>query len=367
MLIATYFRHILKFRFEAGTSRGILTERNTYFIKLHWSDNPSVVGEGEASPLYGLSIDFREDFEEKLKEICKNISEISFFKKEKNPNNTSKNDFKAISKNLEWIYNLVPAEFPSIIFALETAFLDLENGGKRIIFDNDFAKGQKKIKINGLIWMGKMDFMRKQIQEKLALGFSCLKLKIGAINFEDELQILQDIRSEFSSKQITLRVDANGAFEADKAMDYLEKLSKFQLHSIEQPIKPRQYTEMAHLCKNSPLSIALDEELIGVFDKEEKKLLLQKLQPPFIILKPTLLGGFYQTNEWIEIAEELNINWWVTSALEANIGLNAVCQFTAQYPYNLLPQGLGTGALYENNVETKLYLRNEWIRSHNLM
>ncbi len=347
MLIATYTKHILKFKFEAGTSRGVLTARDTYFIQLHWQNNLQIVGEGEASPLLGLSVDFREDFEEKLQEICKKISE-----------NRLQN---LQSNNLDWIYDLVPVEFPSIIFALETAFLDLENGGKNVIFENDFSKGNKMLKINGLIWMGKSDFMRKQIAEKLTLGFSCLKLKIGAINFEEELQILADIRAEFSPAQITLRVDANGAFPADKAMDYLEKLAKFNLHSIEQPIKTKQYTEMAQLCKYSLVPIALDEELIGIMDFETKKNLLKMLQPPYIILKPTLLGGFRHTTEWIQLAEGMGIHWWITSALEANIGLNAVSQFTAQFPHNTLPQGLGTGALYENNIPTKLYLEGEYL------
>ena len=234
--------------------------------------------------------------------------------------------------------------------------LDLLNGGKRIIFDTPFVQGKTRISINGLIWMGEKAFMQKQIDEKLKAGFNTIKLKIGAIDFDTELGLLESIREQYSANDITLRVDANGAFTETDVMGKMEQLAALEIHSIEQPIKPGQYELMKTLCAESPLDIALDEELIGLNTKEEKKALLERIHPQYIILKPALLGGILSCQEWIEIAESLNIGWWMTSMLEANIGLNAIAQFTAQYNLTL-PQGLGTGQLYHNNIDSPLEIR----------
>ena len=245
----------------------------------------------------------------------------------------------------------------SVPFGFETAFLDLENGGKRIIYKNDFSLNQKTIPINGLVWMGDKEFMNKQIKEKLKTGFSCIKMKIGAIDFNAEVELLKSIRNEFSSKEIELRVDANGAFNPKNALEKLKRLSALEIHSIEQPIKQGQIEEMADLCAKTPLPIALDEELIGVFTSEEKEKIITAINPQYIILKPSLIGGFAGSKEWIKLAEENKSGWWITSALESNIGLNAIAQFTYTLQNNL-PQGLGTGGLFTNNFESPLEVKN---------
>jgi o-succinylbenzoate synthase len=341
-LQANYAKHLLQFKFAAGTSRGVLQTRYTYFIRLIDRQNPRIEGWGEASPLAGLSVDDRPDFEEKLQQFGQAINQVIVSQAADN----------------QWVSDMIPPEFPSVRFAFETAWQDLQNGGKKIIFDNSFSRGDKSLIINGLIWMGKPDFMQKQIEEKLAQGFTCLKMKIGAIDFATEWAMLKAIRDRFSAQQITLRVDANGAFGVAEAPEKLKKLSELDLHSIEQPIRAGQVEEMAKLCQTSPLAIALDEELIGVWRLADKQNLLQAIQPPYIILKPSLLGGIRSCEEWIRLAQKMKIAWWMTSALEANIGLNAISQFTAQYD-NLLPQGLGTGALYHNNLESPLRLQGE--------
>jgi L-alanine-DL-glutamate epimerase-like enolase superfamily enzyme len=231
------------------------------------------------------------------------------------------------------------------------AMFDLRNGGRRILFDNSFVKG-KALPINGLIWMGGMDFMMEQINRKIDQGFKCIKIKVGGLNFERECDMLAYIRSKYYDKDITLRLDANGAFKQEEALKKLNTLAEYSIHSIEQPIKAG-HSGITELCKQSPIPIALDEELIGVYGQNEKEKLLSRINPRFIILKPTLHGGFKGCAEWIELANAMEIDWWITSALESNIGLNAVCQLTANYPVNL-PQGLGTGMLYENNYESPL-------------
>lgn len=343
-LQTTFYKHQLKFKFDARTSRGSLQTHDAYIVHI-WDDaNPQIIGRGEASPLKGLSPDYGEDFQINLQKILTAIQS------------------KEIPKNKEEVFdfvqNEVPNTLPSIRFALETALLDLLQGGEGVIFPSSFTKGEKTLIINGLIWMGDKDFMLSQIQEKLKQGFSCVKMKIGAIDFETELSLLSHIRSQFSEEEITLRVDANGAFLPDEAMEKLEKLAEYGLHSIEQPIQPKQWDILSDLCQRTPLAIALDEELIGIVGRAEKEDLLKRIQPQFIILKPTLLGGFIATQEWISLAESLEIDWWITSALEANIGLNAIAQFTATFD-NHLPQGLGTGGLYENNLESYLKLEGE--------
>ena len=336
-----YQPHKLQFKFEAGTSRGVLTEKTSWFVKIYDDAAPSIVGVGECGPLPGLSSDDRPDFEDKLQEICQNFNKL---------------DLEIYSWNIPIILEqLVGSQWPSIRFGFESAMLDYLNGGKRILFPNPFVEGQRSIPINGLVWMGSQEAMLKQVEEKIAAGFDTIKLKIGAIDFDQECAILTHIRTHFSSNEITLRVDANGAFDASNVRDRLQKLAEFDLHSIEQPIRPRQQELMAELCETTPVPIALDEELIGSFDYAAKRRLLKSIKPQYIILKPTLLGGFEATREWIETAQRLEIGWWITSALESNVGLNAIAQFTAEFD-NTLPQGLGTGQLYHNNIDSPLQI-----------
>ncbi|MEY2794089.1 MAG: o-succinylbenzoate synthase [Bacteroidota bacterium] len=327
-----FFERDLQFLFEAGTSRGILTSKKSYFFAIKDNSKKYI---GEAGPLKGLSPEFKvELFEDFQKVIHHQLS-------------------KGIPKNLEDLNNQLrkhPISEASFQMAYEMAFRAYFNERELVYFDNDYTKGKKQLPINGLIWMGSPEFMRKQIDEKLAEGYTCLKLKIGAIDFKQELSILQSIRKRYSSNEITLRVDANGAFSLEEAPFKLEKLAKYEIHSIEQPIQTRQWEAMHHLCQTSPIPIALDEELIGIRDRKEKINLLESIRPPFIILKPSLLGGFFETEEWIQLAEERGIQWWNTSALESNYGLKAIAQFTANYPV-IIPQGLGTGKLYANNFE----------------
>ncbi|GHB29060.1 o-succinylbenzoate synthase [Mongoliitalea lutea] len=344
----SYVPHQLKFNFDAGTSRGVLKEKTTYFIQANTSENSSV-GWGEVAPLVKLSIDDRPDFEQQLQKYCKKL----VFEYDLRSKVTSKQIF-------HWCAEVISNEFPSIRFAFETAILDLINGGQRMIFDTDFFHKEQAIAINGLIWMGDKEFMLDQINEKLAKGFSCIKMKIGAIDFEQECRLLEYIRSRFSAKSITLRVDANGAFHPYEALNKLERLAKFDLHSIEQPIAVNQWKEMSELCKVTPLPIALDEELIGIYGFENRKQLLESIRPQYIILKPSLLGGLRDTQEWIALAEAKDIAWWMTSALESNVGLNAIAQFTSTYQ-DLMHQGLGTGQLFTNNIDSPLVVENGFI------
>ncbi|QJW89412.1 o-succinylbenzoate synthase [Spirosoma taeanense] len=338
-LKADYLKYTLHFRFEAGTSRGTLTDKTSYLIRLYDDEDPSIIGYGECGPLRGLSYDDRPDFEAQLAQNCRDFNEL---------------DLQLFSWNVPIVLNqLISQQFPSILFGFETAMLDFLAGGKQIILASDFTDGRRSLPINGLIWMGSPTFMRQQIEDKLQAGYTTLKLKIGAIDFEQECDLLAMIRERFTPEQITLRVDANGAFQPEEAMAKLERLATYGLHSIEQPIRAGQPDLMAELCRHSPLPIALDEELIGQMEYVHKFRLLKKIQPQFIILKPTLLGGLRHCDEWIELAGRLNIGWWITSALESNIGLNAIAQYTAQFR-NLLPQGLGTGQLYHNNFESPL-------------
>lgn len=329
-MTAKYHKYILEFKRPSGTSRGVMTTKETWFIQL---EEDGKTGVGECGILRGLSIDDRPDYEDKLKWVCENID-----------------------SGLETLFSEL-VELPSIQFGLEMAFKSLESSDQFQLFPSAFTKGFDSIPINGLVWMGSEEFMRTQIKEKIEAGFDCIKLKIGAIDFQTELNILKSIRKEFSKSDIELRVDANGAFSPNDALEKLKRLSEYQLHSIEQPIKPRQFEAMAQLCKVTPLPIALDEELIGIFAKEEKQNVLKTINPQYIILKPSLVGGFSGSQQWIDIAEDLNIKWWITSALESNVGLNAIAQWT----YNLknsLPQGLGTGSLFTNNFDSPLIVKN---------
>lgn len=343
-LQAEFCKYRLNFTFDAGTSRGILKFKDTYLIKVFHDSNPEKYGLGEAGPLVSLSIDDRPDFEQQLKKIINSIASFNF--------SIAPEEIPDIIKET------VPINYPAISFGLEVALLDLMLGGNRQIIPNSWSQSPfHPLEINGLVWMGNQSFMKEQIQSKLEQGFSCIKMKIGAIEFEKELQLLADIRQQYSKDIITLRVDANGAFSPDDALKKLEALARYDIHSIEQPIQPGQWEQMQYLCQESPIPIALDEELIGIFAKNEKKQLLEELNPQFIILKPTLLGGLAATSEWIEIAENLNIKWWITSALESNIGLNAIAQFTATAGVTL-PQGLGTGQLYHNNFSSPLHVEH---------
>jgi o-succinylbenzoate synthase len=332
----SYTKHRLKFKFRAGTSRGILTERDCFLISISKKNAPTIIGIGEASPLRGLSIEYGEGFEKQVDFFCKKLT-------------SELNEFADI-------YTLIPSKFPSLRFAFETALLDLQHGGKRLIFKNEFSQNEKGIPINGLVWMGDEEFMQKQIEAKLEQGFTCIKMKIGAIDFETEFKLLTSIRKKYTQEQITLRVDANGAFSFEEAKEKLARLAKLGIHSIEQPIMAGQIKAMRELCQQNPLDIALDEELIGITDLAKKRDLLHQIKPQYIILKPTLLGGIAATKEWIQVAESMHINWWITSALESNIGLNAIAQFTAQYPVKI-PQGLGTGQLYQNNIDSNLLIK----------
>ncbi|MBI3135622.1 MAG: o-succinylbenzoate synthase [Bacteroidetes bacterium] len=329
MLHAKIHKHTLIFKQASGTSRGVLHTKNSWIIELSDDTAPGIVGKGEASIIENLSPDWNGAYETKLAEICEHVNHY-------------------VPQKLEELCNV-----PSIRFALEAALLDLKNGGCEIYFPSEFTTGKKSIPINGLIWMGSKEFMQQQIQEKIEAGYRCLKLKIGAIDFETELELLKSIRQKFSKNEIELRVDANGAFSAEDALSKLDQLAKFDLHSIEQPIRQGQHEAMQKLCASTPLPIALDEELIGVTDPEKKAALLTFIVPQYIILKPSLVGGFQSSDEWISLAEKNNIGWWITSALESNIGLNAIAQYTFT-KNNSMPQGLGTGQLYTNNFPSGL-------------
>ncbi|MDO4230146.1 MAG: o-succinylbenzoate synthase, partial [Capnocytophaga sp.] len=246
----------------------------------------------------------------------------------------------------------------------EQAFTSLESDNWYNLFPSDFTAGKDKIPINGLIWMGTPDFMKAQIKEKIAQGFNCIKMKIGAIDFQQEYQILKNLRNEFSAKDIEIRVDANGAFLPKNALEKIKQLSDLELHSIEQPIKAGQHEAMANLCEQTPLPIALDEELIGIFDHTMKTAVLEQIKPQYIILKPSLIGGYKNSEEWIYLAEKQQIGWWITSALESNIGLNAIAQWTYTLK-NPMPQGLGTGALYTNNIPSSLFVENGFLCYNN--
>ena len=325
---AHYKKHILEFKTPSGTSRGILKTKEAWFIVL---ENNGEFGVGECGMLRGLSIDDRPDFEQTLQWVCANIH-----------------------LGMQHLYDAL-TEFPSIQMGLEIAFKSLAAHDPFQIYPSAFTKGEASIAINGLIWMGDKAFMSKQIASKLKEGFSCIKMKIGAINFDTELALLKSIRQEFSVSEIEIRVDANGAFDPQNALEKLKQLSDLDLHSIEQPIAVKQWDQMAYLCEKSPLDIALDEELIGVFSNQDKQALLQHIKPQYIILKPSFIGGFKGSDSWIELSQANNVQWWITSALESNVGLNAISQYTFT-KNSTLPQGLGTGSLYTNNIASALQI-----------
>lgn len=323
----------LHFKQPAGTSIGSYTTRDVWYLHLTSDKHPDRVGIGECAPLPKLSCDDVPEYELVLARICNEVAGQGGFSVES------------------------LRDYPSILFGLETAFRHLERGSLDL-WDTPFSRGEAGIPINGLIWMGDYKKMLEQIETKMTTGFRCIKLKIGAINFEEELALLRFIRSHFSAKEVELRVDANGAFAPVDAMEKLKRLAELDLHSIEQPIRAGQWEDMARLTAETPLPIALDEELIGMNIPERKQCLLDSVHPQYIILKPSLHGGMAGGSEWIREAEKRNIGWWITSALESNIGLNAIAQWCATFN-NPLPQGLGTGALFTDNVDMPLEVRKD--------
>lgn len=322
-----YFKsYFLNFKVPSGTSRGVLKQKKTYFLVIQSDEKTGI---GECGVFEGLSYDDTPIYDDKLYWVCANIH-----------------------LGLERLLQET-TEFPSIQFGLEMAFLSLKAHDNFELIPSRFTRGEDSIQINGLIWMGKKAHMKSQIEAKIKQGFKCVKLKIGAINFDEELELLSYIRKQFTSKDIELRVDANGAFTPNNALEKLKQLSEFDLHSIEQPIRQGQWAEMAKLCEKTLLPIALDEELIGITDVTNREKCLQTIKPQFIILKPSLVGGIKNSKHWMQLADKNNIGYWITSALESNIGLNAIAQFT--YALGLKrPQGLGTGGLFTNNLESPL-------------
>ncbi|MEO9967687.1 MAG: o-succinylbenzoate synthase [Reichenbachiella sp.] len=345
-LILDYRKLELKFKFDAGTSRGVLKTKTSWILKIFEKSDSKTFGFGEVSTIERLSFDYSVDFESELEELKTQLAKLA------KPSNKA--------EVFQLVKQLVKAGRPAIRFGLETALLDLLHGGKFKIFDNSFYQGDNGIPINGLIWMGDQEFMKNQIDEKLSHGCKCLKLKIGALDFEVEYELLKYIRSRYSADELILRVDANGGFTTQEVLKKLERLDHFELHSIEQPIMPKQPEAMGLICEKSAVPVALDEELIGVFSTRDKIELVDDIKPNFLVLKPSLLGGFVATDEWIAIAEARGIGWWITSALESNVGLNAICQYTAQHYYQG-HQGLGTGQLFENNIHSPLVIQGEEI------
>lgn len=323
---ATFKKYLLNFKNPSGTSRGVLRTKETWFLIL---EDEGKWGIGECGLFRGLSFDDVPNYEEKCSWVAKHINLGEF----------------ELLKQL--------TDFPSLQFGVEQAFLSLRSNHPFELFESSFLTEHQPISINGLVWMGDKEFMYNQIENKLKDGFSCIKMKIGAIDFDTEIELLKSIRKRYAKNEVELRVDANGAFLPNEALQKLELLSKLDLHSIEQPIKQGQIRAMYELCRNTPLPIALDEELIGVVDVTKKEELLQTIQPQYIILKPSLVGGFAGCKQWIDLANASQIGWWVTSALESNIGLNAIAQWTATLG-SKMPQGLGTGSLFTNNFESPL-------------
>ncbi len=330
---AAYAPYRLIFKAPAGTSRGILLHKDTYFLKVWDESNPEVYGLGECALFKGLSREDTPLYESKLREMCQNIG---------------------LGKSTDL------SEFSSLQFGLETALCDLSNGGRRVVVDTPFVHGETTIPINGLVWMGSFDEMSARIEEKLSAGFSTIKLKIGAIDFESELELIRQLRGRFSSETLTIRVDANGGFSPEEALPKLNRLAAYGIHSCEQPIKPNQWAEMRKICAESPIHIALDEELIGITDPMQMFMLLREIAPQYLIIKPSLMGGFAGAQEWLKMAKMTNTGAWFTSALESNVGLNAIAQVVAKFN-PLIPQGLGTGALYTNNIESPLYQKADYL------
>ena len=327
----------LHFKQPAGTSRGVYTERRIWLVTV---TDGSAIGIGECAPLPKLSCDDIPNYAEVLRHFCDEVER------------TGEIPYEALR------------DYPSMLFGLETALYEVrrkKEEGRDVLFDTSFSRGEVGIPINGLVWMGTFDEMRERIEQKLEQGFRCVKLKIGAIDFDAELELIKQIRGRFSHHEVELRVDANGAFRFDEALYKLELLSQYALHSIEQPIKAGQWANMAELCRESPLPIALDEELIGVNDPEQKRQMLNIIKPRYIILKPSLHGGMMGVREWVDTARDMGIGSWITSALESNIGLNAIAQLCSDIYGDAIkmPQGLGTGQLFTDNIPMPLEIRGD--------
>ena len=359
----------LHFKQPAGTSRGVYTTRHSYYLTLTSDEMPGVEGVGECATLPDLSCDAKPEYEMTLRQVCQMVEQMGRIP-----------------------YDMIRA-YPSITFGLETAFasffdeakkklgaMNLSEGKTSVeilkeagvsvpmgmenlvnLFDSPFGRGEEGITINGLVWMGTYEEMLARLEEKLQAGFHCVKLKIGAIDFFKELDLIKRIRDVYTKEQVELRVDANGGFLPENAMSQLEALAKYDIHSIEQPIKQHQWPKMAQLCRETPLPIALDEELIGVNVRSMKEALLDTIRPQYIILKPSLHGGIYGCNEWIQLASQRGIGSWITSALESNIGLHAIAHYAAKvYGPNVeMPQGLGTGQLFTDNIPMPLEIRGD--------
>ena len=330
---AAYAPYTLNFITPGGTSRGVMTTKDTYFIKIWDESNPDIYGIGECALFKGLSTEDDENYEAKLQELCRNIE------------NDEPTDLSTHS---------------SIMFGFESAILDFSNGGKRIHHHSPFTEGNYRIPINGLVWMGTKEDMLTRIDEKVEAGFHTIKLKIGAIDFDQECEMIEYVRRKYSANDLEIRVDANGGFTPEVALQRLETLSKYRIHSIEQPIKPGQWEEMAALCNKTPIPIALDEELIGITNPMMMMELLRNIRPHYIILKPSLMGGFSGSLEWLRMAAQFQIGGWITSALESNIGLNALAQWVATLQPKI-PQGLGTGMVFSNNFQSPLYQTQDYL------
>lgn len=331
---AYFQKRILEFTKVAGTSRGVLLQKPSWYIFLYDEQSPEIKGIGEVSIIPGLSFDNEDEIEGMLTNVCAKIN--------------------------AGLYNFrrTLPDFPAISFGVETALKDYKVKGSKILFPSDFTEGISGIKTNGLIWMGNQEEMLEQVKIKLESGFRCLKIKIGAIDFNQELLVLRSLRQQFKVNELEIRVDANGAFSYSEAKEKLKLLQELDIHSIEQPILPNQIEEMADLCQNTDLPVALDEELIGKYPYEVKKKLIDIIRPQYLILKPSLLGGINESTDWIKICKEYDIDWWVTSALESNIGLNVIAQWVATLG-NEMYQGLGLGSLYKKNIDSPLELQGE--------
>lgn len=342
------FEHkVFDFKTPSGTSRGVLTEKHAWFLTISEGDKTGI---GECSIIPGLSPDFEneDEYESLLREFSTAIKTINLRDFERY---SEFEILEEIKSKTSFFTDL--SEYPSLLFGFETALLSWSSKSAAKYFNTPFSRSEARIPINGLVWMGNMAFMCEQMHKKVDQGFDCIKMKVGAIDFAAEVEILEDFRKNHSADDMILRVDANGAFKEADVREKLEILSQFDIHSIEQPIEVGQYDLMAELCKENILPIALDEELIGIITKKEKESLLDKIKPQYIILKPSLHGGILSCKEWIKLAEERNIGWWMTSALESNLGLECIAQFTATYPIDK-HHGLGTGSLYVNNLSSGL-------------
>lgn len=337
MLRARWIERHLEPHFTLGTSKGAITTRTVWYLIAWHHDRPEVRGIGEAALFPGHSKEFPADVKTKLLELCMDTS----------------NWERRLTDDL--------VDVPSVRFAVEQCLRDLEAGGTKTLFPSEFTLGRQAIPINGLVWMGDKATMKQRIREQIDGGYSTVKMKIGAIGIDDELELLKAVRTQYRASDLILRVDANGAFSAQQAPDILKRLADLHVHSIEQPVAPGMYEVMAELCAHTPIPIALDEDLIGLNTHDAKVDLLDNLKPQYIVIKPSLVGGWSATQEWIDLAKARNIGWWITSALESSIGLNAIAQYTATLNVTMA-QGLGTGKVYANNIPSPLLAEKGFLR-----